>query len=222
LAGAAGTLLLQGGLFLLFLSSMPKILPPLSLGREMILRLPRLRPAPPPPVPARGPPSIALPVPLSPPIATAPAPLFAPPPAADLHNFGQALNGCAPENYSSLTPDRQARCRRPGEGVAVPQAPNLMGSPDHVKDEAHWETELARKQSPLLLPCFEPINGITSFNFVCLATRIAKGELTDPRSWSIYETKQLAPNELYKIEQAYDTWHKQHPDSPPQDAHALR
>jgi hypothetical protein len=81
-----------------------------------------------------------------------------------------------------------------------------------VKDEAHWEAELARKQSPPWLPCFGPINGVPSINFVCVAAMMAKSELTDPRSWPIYETKQLAPEDFYKIEQAYDAWHKDHPD----------
>jgi hypothetical protein len=47
-------------------------------------------------------------------------------------------------------------------------------------------------------------------NLLCLASMASKGELTNPRDWPIYETKMLKPNELYKIQQAYDAWNKTH------------
>jgi hypothetical protein len=38
----------------------------------------------------------------------------------------------------------------------------------------------------------------------------ANGTLTDPASWPTYEVKQLQPEDFYKIQQAYDDWHKAH------------
>jgi hypothetical protein len=120
---------------------------------------------------------------------------------------GRRLNNCAPENYANLPEDQRAKCQHPGAGVAIQQLPNLMGSPSHVKDEAHWQTELARKQSPTLLPCGGFIN------VACLLGKIADGTWTDygdPRTWPNYAVKQLAPEDFYKIEKEYDDCHKDH------------
>jgi hypothetical protein len=211
LAGAAGALVLQGGFLLMFLASMPALRPPPELGRELDLILPRFRPLPPRPPSqpqgALGSVTVTPPLFLAPPNMPGNAltrPIL--PAAPGIGTFGQALNGCAPEKYSSLPPDQQARCPRPGAGVAIQEVPNLMGSPSHVKDEAHWQAEWAREKSPVWLPC---TGGF--INFICLAQKIANGSLTDPRTWPIYETKQLAPGDFYKIEQAYDAWHKEHP-----------
>ncbi|HEX4106322.1 MAG TPA: hypothetical protein VHX92_08840 [Rhizomicrobium sp.] len=128
-------------------------------------------------------------------------------PLGALQGFGQALNNCAPENYANLPEDKKALCSRPGAGVAVQQAPNLMGVPSHVKDEAHWQAELGHEQSATLLPC----GGF--LNIACLLGKIADGTLSDygdPRTWPTYETKQLQPEDFYKIQQAYDDWHKAH------------
>jgi hypothetical protein len=216
LAGAAGALLLQGGFLLLFLASMPQIAPPLAPGRELVFILPHI-PTPlraaPPRARTRGP-SRPVAAPAAPSLQI-PSPAIVPPSAIPgLRDFGQALNGCSPEQYRNLPPDQQAHCRRPGEGVTIAELPNLMGSPSHVKDEAHWEAELARKQSPIWLPCFGPINGVPSINFICIAGMAAKGQLTDPRSWPIYQTKQLAREDFYKIEQTYDAWNKEHLGAP--------
>jgi hypothetical protein len=227
-------LLLQGGFLLLFLASMPQIAPLAPAGRELVFTLPRVpqaqplaiapqtraRTQPPPVAPAAGP-SLQIPSPAVAPSSVSP----------NLKEFGQALNGCAPEGYRNLTDEQKARCIRPSAGVAIQEAPNLLGSPDHVKDEAHWAVELARKKSPLWLPCTGTGVGI---DFICLVTKIADGSLTDPHTWPIYETQQLAPNELYKIEQTYDQWNKDHRDarqtaspsdaavSAPQPAHSVR
>jgi hypothetical protein len=143
LAGAAGALLLQGGLLLLFLSSMPAFRPPLATGRELILRLPRL--IHPTPAPSRTAPRTQTQVlPLAPLPLPQTGPALAPAPPAilpGLKNFGQALNGCAPESYASLPPDQKARCPRPGAGVAIQELPNLMGSPSPAKDEALWQEQ---------------------------------------------------------------------------------
>ena len=163
----------------------------------------------------------AAPAPSRPSILTAIRPLVAPPsqtrtplfaipavPPASLQGFGQALNNCAPENYANLPEDQKALCTRPGAGVAVQQAPNLMGSPSQVKDEAHWQAEFAREQSATLLPCGGFIN------VACLLGKIFDGSLADygdPRTWPTYETKRLQPEDFYKIQQAYDDWHAAHP-----------
>ena len=55
-----------------------------------------------------------------------------------------------------------------------------------------------------------PVGGALAFDLVCLASKFADGSLADPRTWPIYETKQLALIEFYKIDQAYDAWNKEH------------
>jgi hypothetical protein len=151
---------------------------------------------------------------------TAPVPAvpFAPNPNAiaappDISHLGQSLFGCAPQTYSSLTPEQRALCPRPGDGVAVQSAPDLMGTRSQVKDEAHWEAELARKKSPTWIPCSSVVPGtVVSFDPICLVAMASTGKLTNPRAWPIYETEKLTPEEFYKVEQAYDAWNKAHPD----------
>ena len=217
LAGAAGALLLQGGFLLMFLASMPVLRPPPQIGRELSVILPRFHPALPQPSRLEGLPGL---VTVTPPLFLAPnmpsnaltRPVL--PVAPGIATFGQALNNCAPEKYSSLPPDQQARCPRPGAGVAIQEFPNLMGSPS-VKDEAYWQAEWAREKSPPWLPCTTSVGGGPGFSFLCLGAKILDGSLTDPRTWPVYEIKHLAPNELYKIEEAYDAWHKEHPVAAP-------
>jgi hypothetical protein len=82
-----------------------------------------------------------------------------------------------------------------------------MGSPSHVKDEAHWQDEWAREQSPPLLPCGGFIN------VLCFLGKIADGswrDFGDPSTWPHYAVKQLAPEDFYKIEKQYDAWNKDH------------
>lgn len=208
-------LALQITFLLLLIQAIEKTRPTLrsSFSRELTLILPR-------PTPARpafnlgpfGIPTIIRPN-VAPPMVIAPAPQAIPlVPPSSLQGFGQALNDCAPQNYANLPEVKKALCARPGEGVVVEQAPNLMGSPSAVKDEAHWQAELARKQSPALLPC----NGF--LNVACLLGKIADGSLTDygdPRTWPNYAIKQLQPEDFYRIEQTYNEWHAAHGKAPP-------
>ena len=86
-------------------------------------------------------------------------------------------------------------------------AQNLMGVPSQVKDEAHWQEELAHEQSPPILPC------AGFLNVACLLGKIADGTLSDygdPRTWPIYAVKKLPPEDFYKIEKEYDDWHAVH------------
>jgi hypothetical protein len=160
LASASGALLLQGGFLLLLLYSMPQFEPRQKLEREMTLILPRL--SAPTPLPKKAPstngnkplaPALVVPV-----VPEANAPILPPPvipivPPAAIQGFGQALNNCAPENYANLSEEQRARCLRPGAGVAIQQAPNLLGSPSHVGESAHWATELAARNTPARVDC---------------------------------------------------------------------
>src|SRR5665213_3313419 len=74
------------------------------------------------------------------------------PPGA-IQGFGQALNDCAPQNYADLPEDRKANCTRPGAGVAVQQAPNLMGAPPPVRNNDIWAAQLAARNTPLRVDC---------------------------------------------------------------------
>ena len=201
-----------GFLLLLAQSALRPTLPVRGVVREMMLVLPRLsRPMQErrrnrvPTPPTSTPPAFIPPLILAPPVA----PIAPGAPSTDaIQGFGQALNNCAPENYANLPEDQRAKCQRPGAGVAIQELPNLMGAPSHVKGETHWQDELARKQSPTLLPC----GGF--LNVACLLGKVADGTLADygdPRTWPNYAVKQLAPEDFYKIEKEYDTWHKDHP-----------
>lgn len=202
--GGALALLVQAAAVLLFVIERP--VPSPRLPRETILLLPQLpKPAPPLPAPHfSGPQTVAPVMPVIPPAT--PAPSLAPP--SGIAGFGRALFGCAPENYASLPPDERARCPKPAEGLALQHDPDLMGTRSHVKDEAHWRQEWARVHSPGLLPC----GGFT--DPLCLLTKILDGSLDDygdPSKWPTYAVRQLPSEDLYKIKQAYDQWHKDHP-----------
>lgn len=222
-AVTAAALLLQAGFLLLLLQALRVAPLRKEISREFTLILPRLRT--PPPAPASGPrapgiPSMVRPllIPLSP-IPPSAIPLA---PPSSIQGFGQALNNCAPENYANLTEDQKALCRRPGEGVAVQEAPPLMGTPSQVKDPARWANALAHEQSPPWIPCSIAVqtpafdgggqqggSGL-GFNPLCLVQKFADGSLTDPMRWPTYQVKQLQPEDFYQIEQTYQQWHADH------------
>jgi hypothetical protein len=143
--------------FLLLLAQ-PVLKPSLAMrqqAREMMLILPRLR-VPAPSRPALRAPSIPSSIrpevtpPTQAPSASSVIPLI--PPGA-VQGFGQALNDCAPENYARLPDDKKALCNRPGAGVAVRQAPNLMGAPPPVRNNDIWAAQLAARNTPLRVDC---------------------------------------------------------------------
>jgi len=217
IASAAAALLLQAGFLLLLLQAVQ--LSPIrkELSREVTLTflpLPAVwaRPATQasPGIPSLVRPQVA---PLTPPASSV---IPAVPPGA-IAGFGQALNDCAPENYENLSPDQKAHCVRPGQGVAVQEAPNLMGTPSEVKDQARWANALAHEKSPPWLPCtsviapeFGPGYRASAFDPACLVKEFADGKLTDPMSWPTYETQQFKTEDFYKIEQTYKDWHAEH------------
>jgi hypothetical protein len=219
-AGAALALMMPAGLIGLLVLSPPLIAPPPPLSRELIFILPRLVPAPTPAPPvARSAPFFAPPpVVLLPP--TANAPFAAPfpqmrtaPVTPDLSGIGRALQDCNIDNYANLTVERRKLCPRPGEGVAVQQAPNLMGVPSQSKDEPHWAYEWQKKESPLLLPgARTDKTGITIFSSNGPSLL---GGCGGP--CTLYDIDKPAPEDLYKQEQADAAWaaaHKGAPGSP--------
>jgi hypothetical protein len=142
-------LALQAAFIFAFLHALPLMAPPRQLEHELTFFLPRLAPQP---APVQTGPALrtpALPVFTPPPLFSLPAPAAPPtsaPPAA-LQNFGQSLFGCAPENYSSLTPQQKAGCPRPGEGLAI-QEPS-WNTPGRAKDEATYQEQFRRKHLPM-------------------------------------------------------------------------
>lgn len=210
-AGAlCAALAIQAGFVTLFLLPAPRF--PVHEAQERVFLLPPLRKAVTRPpaiarksVPARTMPSL---LPASPPAVSAPT---AP---QDIAGIGRALFGCAPQDYSQLSPDDRRLCDKPG-GDVVRLEPDLMGSPSHVKDEAHWREEWAREKAAPILPC---LGGV---NVLCALIKLADGtlfeELGDPRTWPRYDIDQLPSEEFYKIAQAYDAWHKAHPVTPETD-----
>lgn len=221
LVGGVLALLVQAGFLLLVLLSPSRSTGPASEARETLLFFP------PPPVPApstidaRGPrrkriaPSATFPIPpiASPPLAASP---LAPP--SDLAGFGQALFGCAPEQYADLTPDQRARCPKPGAGLANKEQPDLMGTPSHVKENARWANAMAHKQVLPMLP------GGMLFPLVALGAvldgSIAQPHSTfrDPDQWpDERDPRQFMPHDLNEQEHIYDAWQKDHPIAPPKN-----
>lgn len=94
----------------------------------------------------------------------------------DIRGFGQALVGCAPENFTNFDNAQLSRCRR--SGALTSYDPSAVDYADHaheVPGAIRWERELARKNAPLLLPC----GNAKGFDFVytggCIIANIANG-----------------------------------------------
>jgi hypothetical protein len=203
-SGVFLALIVQAGfLAMLIAAHNPAMSPRLPLHETILLLRSLPRAAPPA---SSAPASIARPaIPLVIPIAPTPSPLAA---APSITGIGQALFGCAPENYAMLSPEDRAHCPAPGEGLVMQSEPNLMGSTSHVKNEARWREAWARERSPVLLPC------MGGLDVMCLIGKIASGSLgdfADPESWPHYVVKQMPSDDFYKVEKAYDAWHKDHP-----------
>jgi len=210
LTGFCLALFIQAGFVALLIWSRPVFVRNVPSAGELVLVLPPLAPIAPKPA-ARG--SRGAVTAPSAPAAKTPTPQKSTPespPLSTIRGFGQALNGCAPESFDRLPPEQRAACvsRTRGMAALVPREPNLMGAPSRVKNEALWQAELARAHSPALLPC------LGGLNVMCMLMKMADGSLSDfgdPKTWPIYQTKQLPPEDFFKIEQAYAEWHKDHP-----------
>ncbi len=203
-------LLIQAGFVAILLWARPVFQRPAPAAHELLMMLPPLAPKPVPRAP-RG----SATAPSAPATKFVPAPQKASPeaPLSAIPGFGQALNGCAPESYDKLPPEQRDSCANRAQGMASlgPREPDLMGQPSRVKNQALWQAELARKQSPALMPC------MGGLDVMCVLMKMADGSLSDfgdPKTWPIYQTKQLPPEDFYKIEQAYAEWHKDHPAAP--------
>ena len=209
-ASSAAALALQFGFLLLIAQALHFTAPHKPLARELVLILPRLRAISHPPLPrlpGRRAPFVMAPARPQrlPPSPSSTAPVN--PPLDTIRGFGRALNDCAPENYNNLSVEEKAHCVPLGAGVAIQEAPNLMGSPSQVKNQALWQEEWAREQSPLLLPCGLHVN------VTCLLGKLADGSLSDfgdPSTWPRYAVKQIPPEDFYRIRKAYDAWHAEH------------
>jgi hypothetical protein len=110
------------------------------------------------------------PVPSLPPSEPVPAP------APDIRGFGQALSGCAPENFANLDERQRSRCRTIG---ALPSYdPGAVDYADHsgqVPGAGRWQRELARKNAPFLLPCGNARRADPVYTAACIVGTIADG-----------------------------------------------
>jgi hypothetical protein len=107
----------------------------------------------------------------APPLAASPTA-----PSSDLAGFGQALFGCAPENFTSLDEAQRSRCQTIGAlPTSDPNTPSYADRADNVPGSIQWARELARKKAPLLLPC----GNAKAFDIVytggCIIANIANG-----------------------------------------------
>ena len=215
--GATLALLVQTGFLLpLLLSPDPPSLA--SLAHETTLFFPILPAAPPSIIDARGPrkkrtsPSLSA-------VPRAASPVAAPAPASSstLAGFGQALFGCAPEHFADLTPEQRDHCPKPGEGLAHNEAPDLMGAPSHVKDNARWANAMAHKQILRMMP------GGLLWPLVALGA-VLDGSISEPHSafrdpeqWpDERDPAQFMPRDLNDEQRINDAWRRDH-TLPPSD-----
>jgi hypothetical protein len=203
-------LLLQLGLAIILASAVQRLRHQALPLKEMVWIFPSRLPEKPVPLPKASrsaePSRRAAPIvaPVAPPTTSTVAP-----PMAAIQGLGRQLNGCGPEKYDSLPPEQRAACAGllPEIAKRAPDA-DLMGAPSKVKNEALWQAELARAHAPALMPC------LGGLDVMCLLMKMADGSLSDfgdPKTWPVYKTGQLPPEDFYKIEQAYAQWHKDHP-----------
>jgi len=199
--------------FLAFLAGSVRVLTPLEpITREITLFLPRLQPQL-PAEPAGGRVTSVPPVRVPSPLVAVPSP-EALPGGAEISGLGQMLFGCAPEIYATLSPESRARCPKPGEGLPLNAPPNLLTTRSHVKNEALWAADLARKQSAPWAPCTTVLHSIGlppshAFDLKCLAPLFASGAIADPRQWQVYDQEEIAAADKRKLQQAYDEWRGQ-------------
>src|SRR4051812_19382931 len=183
LPSTALALAVQGGVFALLLYSFEQIRRAPQPEREVLLTLPRLRPAVRPVIiDARGVSSRPRPS-LAPPVADAAAPPTLAPPAASDNGEqtvpqapGRTLDKCRP-GAPYLPPAERALCPpllKPPDTDAI-----LLNPPSDVKDPERWEEELAVKNSPLALP--GSAGGILGIIGTLLLNPGAYG---DKRNWS--------------------------------------
>ncbi|HWX89841.1 MAG TPA: hypothetical protein VNY75_06010 [Rhizomicrobium sp.] len=204
-------LLVQASFVLMiFLSPSRPLAPPRPFERETTLLLHSVPNTAPRIIDARrvAPPRVmSTLVPVMPTIAPS-----APAPPLGILGFGRAVFGCAPEHYADLPPDEKAHCPKPGEGMAVNQPPDLMGTPSHVKDNPRWANAMAHKQTLPMLP------GGMLFPLVALSA-ILDGSISEPNSafrdpeqWpNERDPRQFMPHDLHEQERIYDAWRKDHP-----------
>jgi hypothetical protein len=143
----------------------------------------------------RGRPEPTSPVTQAPtPPTSATAPITIATPEA-LRGFGEALNGCAPERYADLALAQKARCGKPGEGLAVKNAPNLMGEKSQVKNGLYWQEEFNEAHwQPRLC---QPGDGIVAFCLMHQAEAESQRAAVARQDIAVEKTKRLRPAPTY-------------------------
>jgi len=71
--------------------------------------------------------------------------------------LAMALSACDVGRYDMASDEIRATCDR--IGALIRHDPGRFGFTSEVVDSGHWSTELARREAPILLPCFSP-NGV--------------------------------------------------------------
>jgi len=146
-AGLSIALLLQAAFIALLIQSLHvngtrKLVP-----HEWIMLLPKL----PTPSPKKPAPHVKA-RPLEVPLPAVDIPRVEPaPPATALKGLGSELFGCAPENFSNLSPEDREKCR--GFGISPANSNTVAALRSHVRDPGRHAAELAARKAPARVDC---------------------------------------------------------------------
>jgi hypothetical protein len=180
LAAALGVLLFHAAILTVLAWTTFRTTAPVPVVREMILELTR------PPV--QNEPEHAPPVPLQRPIVPRENDAIPSPPTTSgstLQGLHLLLFDCAPENRINLSQEQQAQCESASMLPKPDDAAAVQNRPTRALDAARWARERARKNAPLLLPCFDPQGINPVYTLFCLGDGAINGfHLDDLPSYS--------------------------------------
>ena len=90
-----------------------------------------------------------------------------------------ALSACDVDKYDMASDEVKAACNR--IGALIRHDPGRFGFTTEVVDAGHWQTELARREAPYLLPCMSPKGFNVLYTLSCIYEEIFTGHREDKR-----------------------------------------
>lgn len=99
------------------------------------------------------------------------APRFVP--QSQLLALQSVFAACAPENYDMASAEIRTVCGR--IGALLRRDPGRFGVTQDIADPKHWQTELARREAPYLLPCMSPAGFAPLYTLYCIYDTLMHG-----------------------------------------------